>query len=128
MTDESKRHTAHYSIIYYCPDPGRQEFVNVGLVLFDGDRGKAVVDPSEERLKRFFPALDIEFAGAAIKSKCVEIEREWRDGNYRTPETFRRWKTTWGGAVKCSDVRPCSVTDFDADFARMLKELVEEAK
>lgn len=135
MTDELKRHTAHYAILQYCPDLGRLESVNVGLILLCPSLNQRRVGGIHDlrRVTRFFPSADTYHLLDRIQVIVSRLELDWAAGKNLTPGYLRNWGEglfTEGplAFILMSEVRPCSVTDFDADFARMLKELVEEAK
>lgn len=125
---------AHYAIIQFRPDPGRLESVNVGLILLCPSLNRQRVGGIHDlrRVTRFFPSADTYHLLDRMQVIVTRLELDWGAGKNLTPGYLRNWgeglHTDEGplDAIQMGEVRPCVVTDFDRDFARMFTELVEE--
>lgn len=69
-----------YSIVQFSPRPERFEFINVGVLVFDGGRGKVISKHSSNfsRVKRFFGDASPSFLKMAVADFSEQVEYEFR--------------------------------------------------
>jgi len=116
----------YYSLIQYCPDLGRLESANVGVLLFVPECRfiAARTSGGNDRLRRFFgvrgPELD---QINAIKSAIQErIERE-RD-QFVSIDDLHRFISTRANEVQITAPRPVKVFDPEQDLQLLFDKLV----
>jgi hypothetical protein len=114
----------YFSLIQYCPDLGRLEAANVGVLLFCPERSflKALTTRSNARIKRFFGAAGHDWERIhSFKQGFVErIEREGRD--VATLDDLQRFIAQRANLIQLTPPRPMKVLDPEAD----LRELFDE--
>lgn len=115
---------AHYSVIQYCPDRGRDERLNVGLVVItDCERLLAKVSPqSMPRVSATFGLNDDATFNAlwAAESTVYRIIED-----VRTLDELKEFAVTRANDIRLTIPRLCKIDDLDADFDRLFAELVE---
>ena len=124
-----ERHLYEYAVIRFVPKVEREEFINVGIVLFSKRCKylKSLYTIDESKLKLFSSELDINclIEGLKVFDKiCHGNKEEGVIANMDIPERFR-WLTA--GKSSCIQVsRPHSgfSTDLDNTLERLFKELV----
>jgi len=121
-----RAYRGYYGLIQYCPDPGRAEAANIGVIVFCPELQfiDARISDSNERIRRFFgresfdPAR-VNAAKRAIKSR-LGVSRE----HFRCLEDFERFAQGRANELLITRPRPMRVEDPDSDLDRLCKELV----
>ena len=116
----------YYSIIQFCPDLGRLEAANIGVLLFCPDLGFLGVRTSRDnaRIRHFFG--DESHDWARINSFKLGIEERLgveRD-EIRTLESLETFIARRANAIQISPPRPMKVTDPEKDLDQLFKDLV----
>ncbi len=123
--------TGYYSIIQYCPDAGRMEAANVGVVLLCEETSFLVAEMSGNcnRERRFFGKGSFD-PGCLMASK---LALRWRintaGNNMMSPRKFKHFVDTRGNDIIMTDPRPVTVARPEWDVLdRLFGELVEAKK
>jgi hypothetical protein len=118
-----------YAVIRIVPQVEREEFINVGVVLYCASRKflKVISHIDATRIKIFAPSLDTEDIGGYLKS----FEKICAGGNAAGPiacqgvaERFRWLTAIRSTVVQTSRVHPGFCTDPEARLETLFKELV----
>lgn len=117
------KHKGFYSIIQYCPNPGRMECVNVGISLLVPDLQFFVVQLGEtdERVLRFFPDTDIErlnTAKHAVVFRLREIPA--------VKGVLQDYVDSRANELRMTILRPITVDDPDETLQYLMRELVND--
>lgn len=64
----------YFTLIQFCPNHTRQEFVNVGVVLVQEDLIQFKINKNNNRAKRFFPKLNLKWLNFVKKGVANRIE------------------------------------------------------
>ncbi len=122
-------HKGYYSLIQFCPDRGRAEAVNIGLLLFVPDTGHLDVRTvrTAGRVARVFGrgAVDAWWLKTAREAFERGIRREHKAGRFATAADLDKYLATLGNDVVPTPLRTTRVEDAAADMARLFARLVE---
>lgn len=114
----------YFSLIQYCPDLGRLEAANVGVLLFCPERQflKAITVRTNARIRRFFGAEGHDWERInSFKQGIVErIEREGRD--VATLDDLQRFIAQRANLIQLTPPRPMKVLDPEADLRALFDE------
>ena len=123
-------HVFEYAVLRVVPRVEREEFLNVGVVLYCRGLGFLQVRwlLPETRLYAFAPALDQ--AEVAARLRAFEQICQGRTtggviGQLPVAERFRWLTATRSTVVQCSPLHPGRTTDAAATLARLFAELVQ---
>ena len=117
---------AYFSLIQYCPDPGRLEAANVGVLLFCPAANflDAHIAWSNDRVRKFFGRQSFDtWALTQAKRALVarlKVERE----EFRTLEDLVKFIQTRANDIVLSPPRPAKVWTPQEDLERLFQELV----
>lgn len=121
------KHLFEYAVVRVVPRVEREEFINVGVILYCDDQEflQILFDINESRLSAFAKELNVEEIKASLnsfKSICEGGEQAGPIGNYSLPERFRWLTASRSTVVQTSCVHPglCS------DSKEMLEKLFEQ--
>ena len=118
----------YYSLIQYCPDRGRLETVNVGLVLLCPEHNflKVRLSSSNTRLKKLVGGrgFDTDAINAAKQAMFnrLTLMRE----KITSAEDLERFAATRANDLLLTNPRPTAVADPEADLLRLYDDLVGE--
>jgi hypothetical protein len=118
-----------YAVIRVVPRVEREEFMNVGVILFCTSRKylNAVFEIDEERLLSFCKSLDIEAIRANVNSLkliCQGGTSAGPIGRLDAASRFRWLTATRSTVVQCSKVHPGFCIDPEEMLLRLQQELV----
>ncbi len=118
----------YYSLIQYCPDLGRLEAANIGVLLFCPERGflKAQTAPSNARIIRFFGSEGHDWKRVNAFKKGIEdrIEKERRE--IQTLDDLRDFIDLRANLLQITPPRPMKVIDPDKDLDDLFREVIGE--
>jgi hypothetical protein len=120
--------SGYYCLIQYCPDASRQEFANVGVVLFCPEPFflKARTARGNQRIRRFFQPDDPDWDQINLLKNSIErrltVDRE----QFRDLAALERFAATRANAMRLSAPRPIAVEEPEADLDRLFVRLVGE--
>jgi hypothetical protein len=115
----------HYSIIRFCPNLARGEFVNIGIALFlDGQPLVFRVTYSTYAIERCFPKVSTEQAREALDYARKRLQTAAAEEVF-TFEDFAYFAATRANHLTISTPRPCAIDeDLSVEVLRLFNELV----
>jgi hypothetical protein len=123
------RHVYEYAVVRLVPVLSREEFLNVGIVLFSGSARyiKARVAVNEARLRCFHCDADLDEVRANLEAFVRIAHGDPAGGPIATldPASRFRWLTAVrSSAIQTSRPHPGLSNDLDATADRLFAELV----
>lgn len=116
----------YYCIIQYCPDLGRLEAANIGVLLFCPDQGflRAHTSGDNARIRHFFGDQEhdwhrINSFKAGIEDRLV-VEKD----EIRTVEALEGFIARRANSIQMTPPRPMKVHDPEKDLAQLFQDLV----
>ena len=111
-----ERHLYEYAVIRFVPKVEREEFINMGIVLFSKQAKylKSLYMIDENKLKLFSSELDMN----CLKEGLQVI------ANMDIPDRFRWLTAVKSSCIQVSRPHPGFSTDLDKTLERLFKELV----
>lgn len=123
------KHLYEYAVIRVIPRLEREEFINVGIILFSKrqDYLKAEYKLDEEKLSLFSTELDLD----SIRNHLQVFDKICsgsKDGGIiatlETPERFRWLTAVRSSSIQTSRPHPGFSNDLDSTFRQLFQELV----
>jgi hypothetical protein len=124
-----EKHLFEYAVIRLVPRVEREEFLNVGLVMYCKKQRylQTVFHLDKERLKAFSPALDTKELEACLTA-FEKVSRGSNDGGpiarLDLPSRFRWLTATRSTVVQVSKTHPGLCDDLEKTKQRLFEELV----
>lgn len=123
------KHLYEYAVIHFVPRVEREEFINVGIVLFSkrANYVKAKYYVDEKKLSHFSTEVDIEClkAGLHVFDKVCKGEEEGgKIASFDVPERFRWLTAVRSACIQTSRPHPGFSNNLDVTLDRLFKELV----
>ncbi|WP_294477652.1 DUF3037 domain-containing protein [uncultured Bacteroides sp.] len=124
-----ERHLYEYAVIRFVPRVEREEFINVGIVLFSKQAKylKSIYTIDENKLKLFSSELDINCLkeGLQVFEKiCTGSKDGGVIATMDIPDRFRWLTAVKSSCIQVSRPHPGFSTDLDKTLQRLFKELV----
>ena len=118
-----------YAVIRVMPRVEREEFMNVGIILFCARQKflKSIFALDETRMLAFSPKIDLDELKAnlcAFERISVAAKGSGPIGQYDQASRFRWLTATRSTVVQCSKVHPGLCTDAEETLLRLHQELV----
>ncbi|MDO7853540.1 DUF3037 domain-containing protein [Hymenobacter convexus] len=122
-------HLFEYAVLRVVPRVEREEFLNVGVILYCKDQRYLEVrcELPEARLRTFAPDLDLEEVAArlhAFERICQGRATGGTIGQLPIAERFRWLTATRSTVVQCSPVHPGRCTEAAETLERLVEQLV----
>lgn len=123
------KHLFEYAVIRVVPRVEREEFVNVGVVLYCAKQKflKAMIHPDEQRVLALYPKLDMAQVCDnlnAIEQICVGGTQSGPIGKLDMPSRFRWLTATRSTVVQTSKVHPGFCDDAAQTLTKLFDQLV----
>lgn len=123
-------HLFEYAVLRVVPRVEREEFLNVGVILYCRSQGflQTRFEVPEARLRAFAPDLDQEEITARLRAFeriCQGRATGGTIGQLPIAERFRWLTATRSTVVQCSPVHPGRCADAATVLARLLAQLVQ---
>lgn len=124
-----EKHIFEYAVIRVVPRVEREEFINVGIILYCAKQKflKAVVDINEARLLAFSPDIEIDFVSKNLDA-VIKICRGGIDagpiGQFDDASRFRWLTATRSTVVQASKVHPGFCKDAEETLQKLIQQLV----
>ena len=118
-----------YAVIRVMPRVEREEFMNVGIILFCARQKflKSIFALDETRMLAFSPKIDLDELKAnlcAFERISIAAKGSGPIGQYDQASRFRWLTATRSTVVQCSKVHPGLCTDAEETLLRLHEELV----
>ncbi|SDD17349.1 DUF3037 domain-containing protein [Pedobacter soli] len=118
-----------YAVIRVMPRVEREEFMNVGIILFCARQKflKSIFALDEIRMLAFSPKIDLDELKAnlcAFERISIAAKGSGPIGQYDQASRFRWLTATRSTVVQCSKVHPGLCTDAEETLLRLHQELV----
>lgn len=118
-----------YAVIRFVPNVEREEFINVGVILFSKQNHyikiRYQLDP--EKIKLLYPETDFETLQQNLEA-FEKISKGSNDGGsiaaYDVPERFRWLTAVRSAALQTSRPHPGFATNLDETLEKLFKALV----
>jgi hypothetical protein len=116
--------TCAYRILRYTPNLVRDEWVNIGVLVFDpqsGERRLRLIEEQEEyaRLRRLHPEAD-ESLLRALRDNLEDRFDSFRSSNGSAlQELLRKWDDTLSNALQLAPQKGVIANDLDAEVERL---------
>ena len=116
----------YYSIIQYCPDLGRLEAANIGVLLLCPDLGflKARMSRDNARIRHFFGDEGHDWTRINAFKSGIEERLEVEHDDIRTLEALESFISRRANLIQISPPRPMKVHDPEKDLDQLFKDLV----
>lgn len=117
-----------YSVVQYCPDRFRAETVNIGLVLYCEEPRflRARIVDHHRRLRRIFGVSGKTLTTVRLSERNLLYRINEGGADIATLDDLKQYVATRANDLRLTEPRLAMVTDFEADFARLFAQLVEE--
>ncbi len=124
-----EKHLFEYAVIRVVPRVEREEFINVGIILFCAKQNflKAVMMVSEAKILALAPDIEINFLNENLKaiSKICEGGKDAGPiGQLDHPSRFRWLTATRSTVVQASKVHPGFCKDAEQTLQKLVQQLV----
>ncbi len=118
-----------YAILRLVPKVEREEFINVGVILFSKkeDYLKVKYFINDNRINAFCHELDLDFIDSNLNalSKIAEgIHAESAVSNFETPERFRWLTAVRSSSIQSSRPHPGKTFNLDKTLDKLFREHV----
>lgn len=116
----------HYCIIQYCPDLGRLETANIGVLLFCPDRGylKARTSSDNARIRHFFGDHGHDWHRINSFKTGIEDRLVVEKDEIKTLEALDGFIARRTNLIQITPPRPMKVHDPENDLDQLFQELV----
>ena len=109
-----------YRVLRYTPNLVRDEWINVGVLLFDprtGERRLRLIEEQDEynRVRRLHPQAD-EFLLRALRD---DLENRFQSTNGNWMELLAKWDETLSNALQLAPQKGVFAADLDAELDRL---------
>jgi Protein of unknown function (DUF3037) len=126
MTTQASK--GYYSIIQYCPDLGRLEAANIGVLLFCPEKHflKAITTPNNSRIIRFFGSEGRDWIRINEFKKGLEDRIAIEALSINTLDDLQRFIDSRANLLQITPPRPMRVNEPNKDLEDLFTELVGE--
>lgn len=124
-----EKYLYEYAVIRVVPRVEREEFINVGIILFSKRKKflKAKYVMHGDKLKTLFPELDIEVIEDNLRifdRICSGVKEGGPIAEFEIPERFRWLTAVRSTVIQTSRPHPGFSADLDVTFEKLFQELV----
>jgi hypothetical protein len=119
----------YYSIIQYCPDLGRFEAANVGVLLFCPETGflKAATARSNSRIKRFFGTEDHDWTRINDFKRGLVNRLDKEHSEIKTVDDLRKFIALRANVMQITSPLPIKVVDAEKQLRELFEEITGES-
>ncbi len=116
----------YYCIIQYCPDLGRLEAANIGVLLFCPDLGilEARTSSDNARIRHFFGDEGHDWARINSYKRGIEERLKVEREGIKTLEALESFIAQRANLIQISPPRPMKVRDPEKDLDQLFEDLV----
>jgi hypothetical protein len=114
-----------YRILRYTPSLVRDEWVNIGVLLFDsqtGERRMRLIEEEEEyrRVRRLHPQAD----ESLLRALRDDLEDRFQSASANWQELVAKWDNTLSNALQLAPQKGVFAADLDAELERLYSDHV----
>jgi hypothetical protein len=114
-----------YRILRYTPSLVRDEWVNIGVLLFDsqtGERRMRLIEEEEEyrRVRRLHPLAD----ESLLRALRDDLEDRFQSASANWQELVAKWDNTLSNALQLAPQKGVFAADLDAELERLYSDHV----
>jgi hypothetical protein len=131
VSSESPTHAFVHRVLRYAPNALRDEWVNIGVLVFDpqtGERRMRVIEEEDEyrRIRRLLPQAD----EALLRGLHFELQSrldaaaQGKEGLHEWQDVLAKWDLTLADAVQLASPIGTYGTDLDAELERLYADRV----
>lgn len=120
----------YYSVIQYCPDLGRVEAVNLGVLLFCPESGflKAITTDSNRRVLQFFGREGYDPRGINSIKKSFHERLEKERKAIRSLDDLRQFIATRANMLQLTRPLPMKVLDPERDLEELYEQILGQSR
>lgn len=124
MSDKATK--GYYSLIQYCPDLGRLEAANVGVILFCPERQflKAITSTNNSRIIRFFGREGHDWTRINAIKKGIEDRIEIEGERIKNREDLERFIDQRANLLQITPPRSMRIVDPSRDLRSLAEEFL----
>ena len=125
-----EKHLYEYAVIRFVPKVEREEFLNIGIVLFSKQARylNAIYVLNEQKLRVFSTEVDMECLKNALQVFDKDMPRKERGRKHKQqmeiPDRFRWLTAVRSACIQTSRPHPGFSMNLDATLQQLFKELV----
>lgn len=121
-----KTEKGYYSVIQYCPDLGRFEAANLGVLLFCPESGflKAMTSGNNRRIIKFFGSEGHDWKRINTVKKALQDRLEKEHCSIRTLEDMQKFIATRANFIQITQPLPMKVFDPDKDLSELFGQIL----
>lgn len=124
-----EKHLYEYAVIRLVPKVEREEFINLGLILFCKKKNYLRINYqiSSEKIQALCPDFDLEQLDENLKAFtkiCSGKADAGPIGSFETAERFRWLTAIRSSSIQTSRPHPGFSTDLDSTFEKLYNEMV----
>lgn len=118
----------YYSLIQYCPDLGRLEAANIGVLLFSPERRflRALTTRNNSRIIRFFGSEGHDWVRINSFKKGLEDRILLENADIKNLDDLQRFIDQRANLLQITPPRPMKVTDPEKELHELFKEFLGE--
>jgi hypothetical protein len=118
----------YYSVIQYCPDLGRFEAANVGVLLFCPEKQflRALTSSSNSRIIRFFGSKGHDWARINTFKRGLEDRLQKESPTIKSIDDLQKFIALRANVMQIGPLNPIKVQDPEEDLRRLFEEIVGE--
>jgi hypothetical protein len=119
----------YYSLIQYCPDLGRFEAANVGVLLFCPERGflKARTASTNARISRFFGSHGHDWKRINVFKKGIEDRLQREGGRIRSLDDLEQFIARRANRLQITPPRATKVIDPEKDLNELFRQIIGDS-
>lgn len=118
----------YYSIIQYCPDLGRVEAANVGVLLYCPERGflRAITSANNSRIIHFFGSEGHDWKRINALKKGLEQRLTKESGEIKNVDDLRQFIAMRANQLQITPPNPMKVHDPEKDLRELYEQILGE--
>jgi len=119
---------AYYSLIQYCPDLGRFEAANVGVLVFCPERGflRALTSRNNGRIIKFFGSEGHDWKRINAFKRGFEVRLREESANIKAVDDLRQFIELRANVLQITQPKPMKVSDPDKSLVELYEQIIGE--
>ncbi len=119
----------YYSVVQYCPDRGRFEAANIGVLLFCPESGflQARMSGNNSRIKKFFGSEGQDWKRIHAVKKALQDRLEKEGPVMRSIDDLQQFIATRANVIQITPPKPMKVSTPEDDLKDLYEQLIGQA-